>query len=99
MFTTVMRTHPPRSAVWLAICKKVGSVREYPMADMYLADANQVAEASDLIARFGEQAMMAATEQAGRSRAIGNHVHFCRWRQTARLIELMSSGAVVGTVH
>ncbi len=69
------------------------------MSDMYLADANQVTEASELIARFGEQAVIEAAQQAGRSRAIGNHVHFCRWRQTARLIELMTSGAVVGTVH
>jgi hypothetical protein len=69
------------------------------MADMYLADANQVAEASDLIARFGEQAVVEATQQAGRSRVIGNHIHFCRWRQTARLIELLTSGAVVGTIH
>ncbi len=69
------------------------------MIDMYLADAKQVAEAADLIASFGEEAAIEAAVRAGRSRTIGNHIHFCRWRQTGRLIELMTSQAVLGTVH
>ncbi|MCP3733905.1 hypothetical protein M9979_03305 [Sphingomonas sp. RP10(2022)] len=69
------------------------------MAAMYLADAQQVAEAADLIATFGEHAVVEAAIRAGHMRDIGNVVHFCRWRQTERLVELMASDEAVGTVH
>lgn len=69
------------------------------MVELYLADAKQVREAADLIAGFGEHAAMEATIRADRSRDIGNHVHFCRWRQTRRLIDLLASEDVTGTVH
>jgi hypothetical protein len=69
------------------------------MAAIYLADAQQVAEAADLIATFGEQAPVEAAIRAGHMRDIGNHVHFCRWRQTERLVALMTSAEVLGTVH
>lgn len=69
------------------------------MIEFHLADANQVAEAADLIAGFGEHAASEAAARAGRSRDLGNHVHFCRWRQTGRLIELLRSEVVAGTVH
>jgi hypothetical protein len=72
---------------------------EYQMVELYLADAKQVREAADLIAGFGESAAMEAMVRADRSRNIGNHVHFCRWRQTSRLIDLLTSEAVIGTVQ
>lgn len=69
------------------------------MAAMYLADAQQVVEAVDLITAFGDTAMLEAAVRAGQMRNIGNYVHFCRWRQTERLIELMRSEEAIGTVH
>ena len=69
------------------------------MIDFHLADAKQVREAADLIAGFGEKAAAEAMLRADRSRNLGNHVHFCRWRQTRRLIDLMASEDVTGTVH
>ncbi|GAA0673463.1 hypothetical protein FHT00_001546 [Sphingomonas insulae] len=69
------------------------------MAALYLADAQQVIEAADLIATFGDEAPVEAAIRAGRMRDIGNYVHFCRWRQTERLIAVMSSDEAVGTVH
>jgi acetylglutamate kinase len=69
------------------------------MAAMYLADAQQIAEAAEMIATFGEQAPVEAAIRAGRMRDIGNHVHFCRWRQTERLIAVLASDAAIGTVH
>lgn len=69
------------------------------MVELYLADAKQVREAADLIAGFGESAATEAMVRADRSRNIGNHVHFCRWRQTSRLIDLLTSEAVIGTVQ
>ncbi len=66
---------------------------------LYLADAGHVADAADLIATFGPGASAEAAVRASRSRDIGNHLHFCRWRQVERLIEVMASPAAVGTVH
>ena len=65
----------------------------------YVADRSSVETAQDLIATFGEEAGVEAASRADKSRGIGNHVHFCRWRQIERLIVLMSVGRAVGTVH
>jgi hypothetical protein len=65
----------------------------------YLADRGQVTEAAELIARFGDSAGFEAASRADRSRDLGNHIHFCRWRQIERLIVLMSIPRAVGTVH
>ena len=65
----------------------------------YVADRSSVEIAQDLIATFGEEAGVEAASRADKSRGIGNHVHFCRWRQIERLIVLMSVGRAVGTVH
>ncbi|MCU6455844.1 hypothetical protein LPN01_17325 [Sphingomonas sp. A2-49] len=69
------------------------------MAALYLADADQVVEAADLIAAFGDDASVEAASRAGRMRDIGNVARFCRWRQTERLIAVMASDAAIGTVH
>jgi len=69
------------------------------MAAMYLADAQQVADAADLIATFGEDAELEAAIRAGHMRDIGNVAHFCRWRQTERLVALLVSDEAVGTIH
>ena len=69
------------------------------VASLYLADAQQVAEAAELIATFGEDAPVEAAIRAGHMRNIGNHLHFCRWRQTERLIALMTSNSPIGTVQ
>ncbi len=65
----------------------------------YLGDRREIADANELIARFGELAGSEAAARADHSRDLGNHVHFCRWRQIERLIVLMSVGRAVGTVH
>ena len=69
------------------------------MAALYLADAQQVTEAADLIDAFGEQASAEAAIRAGHMRDIGNAVHFCRWRQTERLIAVLVSDEAIGTIH
>jgi hypothetical protein len=70
------------------------SMDSYP----YL-DRREVAEATDLIRKFGEDAGCEAAARADRSRDLGNHIHFCRWRQIERLVVLMSIPRAVGTVH
>jgi hypothetical protein len=56
-------------------------------------------EAAQLIERFGAFAGAEAASRADRSRDLGNFVHFCRWREVARMIELIRDDAVTGPVH
>lgn len=58
-----------------------------------------LADASDLIDRFGDDAGFEAATRAERSRDDGNVVRFCHWRQIERVIATLSSGEVTGTVH
>jgi hypothetical protein len=67
--------------------------------NLYVADRSSVTTAQELIATFGDEAGVEAASRANKSRDVGNHVHFCRWRQIERLIILMSVGRAVGTVH
>lgn len=65
----------------------------------YVADRSMLADASELLARFGEDAGFEAAARADRSRDLGNVVHFCRWRQIERLIVLLASDEAEGTIH
>ena len=65
----------------------------------FLADRSSVADAASLIATFGDRAAEEAAVRADRSRALGNHIHFCRWRQVERLIDLLSAERAPGTIH
>jgi hypothetical protein len=58
-----------------------------------------LADASELIDRFGEQAALEAAARAERSRDDGNVARFCHWRQIERVIATLSSDEVRGTVH
>ena len=66
---------------------------------LFVADRSFVQAAEDLITTFGDGAGCEAAARADHSRDLGNHVHFCRWRQIERLIVLMSVVRAVGTVH
>lgn len=65
----------------------------------YLADRAHVNDAAALILEFGASAGYEAAARADRSRDLGNHIHFCKWRQIERLIVLMASDEAIGTVH
>jgi hypothetical protein len=56
-------------------------------------------EAARLIERFGDHAGSEAALRADRSRDLGNFIHFCRWREVGRMIELIRDEAVTGPVH
>ena len=67
---------------------------------VYLPDASAAADAADLIARFGDHAALEAAARAHKSRGLGNVVHFCRWRQIERMIQLLSTtDRADATVH
>ena len=69
------------------------------MDSPYIAGRLVLAEASELIDRFGDEARLEAAARAERSRDAGNVLHFCHWRQIERVIETLSSDEVRGTVH
>ena len=58
-----------------------------------------LADASDLIERYGDGAMFEAAARAEQSRDLGNVVRFCHWRQIERVIATLSCDEAVGTVH
>lgn len=58
-----------------------------------------LADASDLIERYGEDAAIEAAVRAERSRDDGNVVRFCHWRHIERVIATLTSEEVRGTVH
>jgi hypothetical protein len=58
-----------------------------------------LADATDLIDRFGDNAGFEAATRAERSRDDGNVVRFCHWRHIERVIAVRSSDEVSGTIH
>jgi hypothetical protein len=66
---------------------------------VHVQDRAALAEAAELIDRFGEYARSEAAQRADRSRGLGNVVHFCRWRQIERAIDMLRDEEVTGAVH
>lgn len=62
-------------------------------------EARDVTEAQKLIAHFGSEAGMEASERAESSRNLGNHIQYCRWRQIERLVIMLSLQSSIGTIH
>jgi hypothetical protein len=58
-----------------------------------------LADASDLIDRYGDDAGFEAAARAERSRDDGNVARFCHWRQIERVIATLSCDEVIGTIH
>lgn len=65
----------------------------------FILDRLTLADAADLIDRFGEKASGEASARANVSRDAGNVVRFCHWRQIERVIAVLGSGQAHGTVH
>ena len=58
-----------------------------------------LADAAELIERFGDNAGFEAASRAESSRDAGNVVRFCHWRQIERVIATLSNDEIQGTVH
>lgn len=69
------------------------------MDSLFIAGRGALADASDLIDRFGDDAGYEAASRADRSRDAGNLRKFCHWRQIERVIATLCSEEVRGTVH
>lgn len=62
-------------------------------------DSTHYNDAELLISNYGEEAGLEAANRADKSRSVGNHLHYCKWRQVERLCVLLSIDQSIGTVH
>ncbi len=62
-------------------------------------DSTNFSDAQQLITNFGDEAGLEAANRADKSRALGNHLHYCKWRQVERLCVLLSIDQTLGTIH
>jgi hypothetical protein len=69
------------------------------MESPFISGRLALADASELMQRFGDDAGFEAASRAEKSRDNGNVVRFCHWRQIERVIATLSSQEVGGTVH
>jgi hypothetical protein len=58
-----------------------------------------LADAHEMIERFGEAAELEAADRARRFRSDGNVARFCHWRQIERVIAALSRDRATGTIH
>ena len=69
------------------------------MDSPFIHGRTALADASELIERFGDDAGFEAATRAERSRDDGNVVRFCHWRHIERVIATLSSDEVHGSNH
>jgi hypothetical protein len=69
------------------------------MNSPFIHGRSALADASELIERYGDDAGFQAAALAERSRDDGNVVRFCHWRQIERVIATLASDEISGTVH
>jgi hypothetical protein len=65
----------------------------------FISGRPALADAAELIERFGDDAGLEAAVRAEESRDSGNVVRFCHWRQIERVIVALSSREARGSVH
>ena len=69
------------------------------MDPLFINGRVALADAAELIRRYGDDAGFEAAARAEVSRDAGNVVRFCHWRQIERVIATLSSEDVLGTIH
>lgn len=65
----------------------------------YIAGRAALADASELIDRFGDNAGLEAAVRAESSRDAGNVLKFCHWRQIERVIATLTTDDIGGSIH
>lgn len=65
----------------------------------YIAGRAALADASELIDQYGDNAGLEAAVRAEVSRDAGNVLRFCHWRQIERVIASLSDDEVRGSIH
>jgi hypothetical protein len=65
----------------------------------FIRDRRSLADAAELIERYGEAAASQAAMLASSSRNAGNVQRFCHWRQIERVIAALSREEPHGAIH
>ncbi len=65
----------------------------------FISGRPALADAAELMARYGDDAGFEAAARAEQSRESGNVIRFCHWRQIERVIVTLSSDEVRGSIH
>ncbi|MBW0145420.1 hypothetical protein [Sphingomicrobium clamense] len=65
----------------------------------FISGPQAVDDATQLISIFGEDAGYEAAARAETSRANGNVIRYCHWRQIERLIVALGDREAAGTIH
>lgn len=74
-------------------------IDEFDGPSVQVADRDTYEGATNLIAGFGSAADIEAAARADACREQGNFLHVARWRQIERLIPVLMSEEVTGTLH
>ena len=69
------------------------------MEPPFISGRPALADAAELIERYGDDAGFEAAVRAEESRDAGNVLRFCYWRQIERVIVTLSSDEVRGSIH
>jgi hypothetical protein len=69
------------------------------MSFPFISGRPALADAAELIERFGDDAGLEAASRAEQSRDCGNVIRFCHWRQIERVIVTLTTEEVRGTIH
>jgi hypothetical protein len=91
--------HRSYSSLFSSALAQLGITKEPLVQLPVFIDSKHYFDAEQLIANFGEEAGLEAANRADKSRALGNHLHYCKWRQVERLCVLLSIDQSIGTVH
>jgi hypothetical protein len=65
----------------------------------FVSGRSAAEDALSLLANFGDFAGQEAAQRADAARDIGNHINFCHWRQIERLVVMLGTPQILGTVH
>ena len=69
------------------------------METPFIHGRSALADAADLLDRFGDDAGLEAAVRAEQSRDAGNVLRFCHWRQIERVVATLGCDEVLGTIH
>lgn len=69
------------------------------MGPAFINNRASLADAADLIERYGDDAPGKAAALAAESRNAGNVQRYCHWRQIQRVIATLSSAKPIGSLH
>jgi hypothetical protein len=69
------------------------------MDALFIHGRDALDDAHELIEQFGDTAMFEAAARARQSRSDGNVSRFCHWRQIERVVAVLASDEVTGSIH